>query len=60
MGRKYYAVAVGRETGVFDSWAACEKQVRIVFGICVALWISSGTCTIKIAPSDLGKDHVEK
>ena len=26
--KKYYAVKNGRETGVFDSWAECEKQVK--------------------------------
>ncbi|HAI77044.1 MAG TPA: ribonuclease H [Microscillaceae bacterium] len=25
--QKYYVVWVGRQTGVFDSWAACEAQV---------------------------------
>ncbi|KAH9586608.1 Ribonuclease H domain [Trypanosoma melophagium] len=25
--RKYYAVAVGRSTGIFDTWAQCEAQV---------------------------------
>jgi hypothetical protein len=25
--RKFYAVGIGRRTGVFDSWGECEKQV---------------------------------
>ena len=28
MPKKYYAVAVGRKTGVFESWDECKKQVR--------------------------------
>ena len=27
--RKFYAVGVGRRTGVFDSWDECEPQVRV-------------------------------
>jgi ribonuclease HI len=27
-GRKYYAVWKGRRTGIFTSWAECEKQVK--------------------------------
>lgn len=26
--KKYYAVRVGRQTGVFDNWADCEAQVK--------------------------------
>lgn len=26
--KKYYAVKVGRQTGVFTSWADCEAQVK--------------------------------
>ena len=26
MAKKYYAVRVGRETGIFDSWDACKAQ----------------------------------
>ncbi len=26
--KKYYAVAKGRETGVFTSWKECEKQIK--------------------------------
>ncbi len=25
--KKYYAVKVGRQTGVFDTWAECKKQI---------------------------------
>ncbi|WP_251440953.1 ribonuclease H1 domain-containing protein [Veillonella intestinalis] len=28
MGKKYYAVKEGRVRGIFDSWAACERQVK--------------------------------
>lgn len=28
MAKKYYVVWRGRETGVFDSWEACEAQVK--------------------------------
>jgi len=27
---KWYAVAIGRIVGIFDSWAECEKQVGAV------------------------------
>jgi len=30
--QKYYAVWKGRKTGVFDTWAECEKQVKGVVG----------------------------
>ncbi len=26
--KKYYAVLYGRETGIFTSWAECEKQIK--------------------------------
>jgi ribonuclease HI len=26
--QKFYAVAVGRETGIYDNWNECEKQVK--------------------------------
>jgi len=26
--KKFYAVAVGRTTGIYESWSECEKQVR--------------------------------
>ena len=25
---KYYAVKNGRQTGIFESWAECEEQVK--------------------------------
>ena len=28
MGKKYYAVRAGRVRGIYDSWAACERQVK--------------------------------
>lgn len=28
MGKKYYAVREGRVRGIYDSWAACERQVK--------------------------------
>ena len=28
MGKKYYAVKQGRQTGIFENWSLCEKQVR--------------------------------
>ena len=27
MAKKYYAVRTGRKTGVFMTWAECQKQV---------------------------------
>ncbi|MBO5115311.1 MAG: RNase H1/viroplasmin domain-containing protein, partial [Peptococcaceae bacterium] len=27
-GKKYYAVKVGRETGIFTSWDVCKAQVQ--------------------------------
>ncbi|MBQ2004700.1 MAG: RNase H1/viroplasmin domain-containing protein, partial [Peptococcaceae bacterium] len=27
-GKKYYAVKVGRETGIFTTWDACKAQVQ--------------------------------
>lgn len=27
MAKKYYAVRVGREQGIYESWAACQKQI---------------------------------
>lgn len=29
MGKKFYAVKVGRKPGIFHSWDDCRKQVRI-------------------------------
>ena len=26
-GKKWYAVRVGRQTGIFETWADCQKQV---------------------------------
>jgi hypothetical protein len=26
--KKFYAVAVGRKVGIYDTWDECEKQVR--------------------------------
>lgn len=28
MKKKFYAVRNGRETGIFEDWATCEKQIR--------------------------------
>jgi len=32
--QKYYAVAVGKEIGIFEAWEECEKQVRTIEMLC--------------------------
>jgi len=32
--KKFYAVKKGRVTGIFNTWAKCEEQVRLfIFGL---------------------------
>ena len=32
MAKKYYAVRTGRKTGVFMTWAECQKTGHGIFG----------------------------
>ena len=34
MAKKYYAVKHGRETGIFETWQECQKQVKGFSGAC--------------------------
>lgn len=35
---KFYAVAKGRQIGIFENWSDCEKQVRI-YVINLGYWL---------------------
>ena len=59
-GKKYYAVKVGRETGIFTTWDACKAQVQGYSGavyksfatLAEAQEYLTGTGTSKMANTD--------
>ena len=32
--KKFYAVAIGRKTGIYNTWDECEMQVSLVVILC--------------------------
>ena len=38
MAKKYYAVKNGREIGIFDNWADCNKQISGFSGAIYKSW----------------------
>ena len=41
MGKKYYAVRAGRVRGIYDSWAACERQ-RLWWSCLQIVYVKTG------------------
>jgi ribonuclease HI len=53
--KKFYAVAAGRETGVFENWSDCEKQVKGFSGAKFKSFESLEEATAFVKGSDLSE-----